>query len=81
MTEDYVAAIASKDCFVFEKGGEVMGFLALEYDPDEEGLMVDNVAVDPVRQGAGVSGRWSSMRRLKPAAADTTRSCSTPTRR
>jgi GNAT superfamily N-acetyltransferase len=54
MTEDYAVVVREKHCFVFEADGEVVGFLALEYDADEEGFMVDNVAVDPPRRGTGV---------------------------
>ena len=52
MSEDYAAVVATKQVLVAERGGEVVGLIALEVDA--EGFVVDNVAVDPQHEGTGV---------------------------
>ncbi|MDP9134106.1 MAG: GNAT family N-acetyltransferase [Actinomycetota bacterium] len=52
MTEDYGALIRDGVVTVAERGGEIAGLLIL--DVGEEGFTVENVAVDPANQGAGV---------------------------
>ncbi len=53
MEEDYGETIRRHAVTVAERGGEVAGFVVLVAD-GEEGFLVDNVAVDPDRQGGGV---------------------------
>lgn len=52
MSEDYAAVVATKQVVVAERGGELVGLIALEVD--DEGFVVDNVAVDPEHEGTGV---------------------------
>lgn len=55
MLTDFAAAIRSHDVWVIESGGQIAGVLELE--DREDHLWIDNVAVDPGRQGLGL-GRW-----------------------
>jgi ribosomal protein S18 acetylase RimI-like enzyme len=52
MSEDYAAVVAGKQVLVAERGGEPVGLVVLEVD--DEGFVVDNVAVDPAHEGTGV---------------------------
>jgi ribosomal protein S18 acetylase RimI-like enzyme len=52
MTEDYSEVMTRFDVLVAESGGEIVGLIVI--GPDEEGFVVDNVAVDPASQGSGV---------------------------
>lgn len=52
MLDDYPARIAAGQVWVAEDSGSVAGVLVLEPRPD--GLLLDNIAVDPGRQGRGV---------------------------
>jgi ribosomal protein S18 acetylase RimI-like enzyme len=52
MRDDYADVVRRFDVTVAESGGEVLGLIAV--GPDEEGFVVDNVAVDPSAQGTGV---------------------------
>jgi ribosomal protein S18 acetylase RimI-like enzyme len=52
MDEDYAAVIARGDTWVDQRDGTVVGVLVLATEPD--GLLIENVAVDPERQGEGV---------------------------
>jgi ribosomal protein S18 acetylase RimI-like enzyme len=54
MTQDYADVIRDLDVTVAEVDGEIVGLVALEYDDEEQGFMVDNVAVAPARHGSGV---------------------------
>lgn len=56
MQQDYDAVLRDLDCRVAVDGDAVVGFLAMDDDPDE-GYLVDNVAVDPARRGTGVGRR------------------------
>lgn len=51
MTEDYAEVIRSKRVTVAEDDSGIVGVLVL--DATEEGFAIDNVAVDPSRQGTG----------------------------
>lgn len=55
MEQDYAEQIASADAFVLEDDGEIAGLLILVADGGH--LAVDNVAVDPSRQGEGLGRR------------------------
>ena len=52
MVENYVDVVAAKQVTVAERDGEIAGLVVL--DVEDEGFVVDNVAVDPAHQGAGV---------------------------
>jgi ribosomal protein S18 acetylase RimI-like enzyme len=52
MTDDYADVIRSFEVTVAQCGGEIAGLIALGVD--DEGFVIDNVAVDPARQGGGV---------------------------
>jgi ribosomal protein S18 acetylase RimI-like enzyme len=52
MADDYGAVLRDHQVTVAERGGEVVGLLVLA--TTDEGLAVDNVAVDPAHQGTGV---------------------------
>jgi ribosomal protein S18 acetylase RimI-like enzyme len=52
MTDDYDEVVRDYDVTVAEDGGEIVGLVAL--GSDEEGFVVDNVAVDPAHQGTGI---------------------------
>jgi ribosomal protein S18 acetylase RimI-like enzyme len=52
LTDDYAAVVREFQVTVAVDGGEVVGLIALGVD--DEGFVVNNVAVDPSRQGAGV---------------------------
>jgi ribosomal protein S18 acetylase RimI-like enzyme len=52
MDEDYAAVLARGDVWVAEGGGEVAGLLVVVAEP--ACLLIENVAVDPARQGEGV---------------------------
>jgi ribosomal protein S18 acetylase RimI-like enzyme len=52
MTDDYAEVVRTHRVTVAERGGEIVGLIALGVDDD--GFFVDNVAVDPAHQGAGV---------------------------
>jgi ribosomal protein S18 acetylase RimI-like enzyme len=52
LTDDYAEVVREFDVTVAEEGGEVVGLIAL--GADDEGFVVDNVAVHPSRQGTGV---------------------------
>jgi ribosomal protein S18 acetylase RimI-like enzyme len=49
MDEDYAALLARGDVWVAERDQEVVGLLVLLAGPDH--LLIENVAVDPARQG------------------------------
>jgi ribosomal protein S18 acetylase RimI-like enzyme len=52
LTDDYAEVVREFRVTVAEDGGEVVGLIALGFD--DEGFVVNNVAVDPSRQGTGV---------------------------
>ena len=52
MTDDYANVVRDFEVTVAELGGEIVGLLALGIN--DEGFVVDNVAVDPSHQGSGV---------------------------
>ena len=52
MTYDYAEVVRGFDVTVAELGGEVVGLVVLGID--DEGFVLDNVAVDPARQGSGI---------------------------
>lgn len=51
MQDDYAARIAAGEAWVLEEGGGLHGLLVLETHPDH--LLLDNIAIDPARQGMG----------------------------
>jgi ribosomal protein S18 acetylase RimI-like enzyme len=52
LLDDYAEVVRDFRVTVAEDGGEVVGLIALGVD--DEGFVVNNVAVDPSRQGTGV---------------------------
>jgi ribosomal protein S18 acetylase RimI-like enzyme len=52
MTDDYAEVVRVREVTVAERGGEVIGLVALGVT--DEGFVVDNIAVDPRHQGTGV---------------------------
>jgi len=52
MTDDYTKVVRDRQVVVAESDGEIVGLVVLGVD--DEGFFVDNVAVDPSQQGAGV---------------------------
>ncbi|HEX6667759.1 MAG TPA: GNAT family N-acetyltransferase [Solirubrobacterales bacterium] len=52
MREDYAAKVAEGGTSVAEEDGEIVGLIILAREPDH--LLVENVAVDPGRQGEGI---------------------------
>jgi ribosomal protein S18 acetylase RimI-like enzyme len=52
MLDDYAAVVADHDVTVAEHDGSIAGFIVLQVG--DEGFAVDNVAVEPSRQGTGV---------------------------
>lgn len=51
---DYAEVVATMSAWVAERDGEIVGLLVL--GDDGEGFFVDNIAVDPAAQGAGIGG-------------------------
>jgi ribosomal protein S18 acetylase RimI-like enzyme len=52
MTEDYAEVVRRFEVTVAELDGEIAGLVVVGVD--EEGFLLENVAVDPVHQGAGI---------------------------
>jgi ribosomal protein S18 acetylase RimI-like enzyme len=52
MTDDYAAVVRDHRVTVAERGEQIAGVIVLRVD--DEGFLVDNVAVDPAHQGGGV---------------------------
>lgn len=52
MDDDYAAKVAAGHAYVVEADGDVVAFIVLVPAPDH--LLVENVAVDPGRQGSGL---------------------------
>jgi ribosomal protein S18 acetylase RimI-like enzyme len=52
MTDDYAEVIASRRVTVAESHGTIVGLIVLAVD--DEGFLIDNVAVDPTYRGKGL---------------------------
>ena len=52
MTDDYVEVIANQRVTVAESNGTIVGVIVLSVD--DEGFLIDNVAVDPSHRGKGL---------------------------
>jgi ribosomal protein S18 acetylase RimI-like enzyme len=52
MIDDYADVVRRHEVTVAERGGVLVGVVVLGVD--DEGLFVDNVAVDPSHQGSGI---------------------------
>ena len=52
---DYAALVAEAETWVADADGEVVGFLVLMWEDD--GVLLDTVAVPPARQGTGLGRR------------------------
>jgi ribosomal protein S18 acetylase RimI-like enzyme len=52
MTDDYAEVVRNNTVTVAERDGEIVGLIVLSVD--DEGFVVDNVAVDSSHQGSGV---------------------------
>ena len=52
MTEDYADVIANRQVTVAESNGTIVGVIVLAVD--DEGFVIDNVAVDPSHRGQGL---------------------------
>ncbi|MFE1168556.1 GNAT family N-acetyltransferase [Nocardiopsis sp. NPDC058789] len=55
MTADYASLVGAGEVWVAEQEGVPVGLLVLRARPDH--LLLDNIAVSPSSQGAGVGGR------------------------
>ncbi len=55
MLEDYNRVVRDRRVWVIEREGEIVGAIVLI--EREDGLLLDNVAVPPARQGEGIGGR------------------------
>ena len=51
MQDDYAARIAAGQAWVLEDAGAIAGLVVIEQEADH--LMLDNIAIDPARQGRG----------------------------
>ncbi len=51
MQDDYAARIAEGEAWVLEDAGAIHGLVVIETEVDH--MMLDNIAVDPARQGMG----------------------------
>jgi ribosomal protein S18 acetylase RimI-like enzyme len=51
MTDDYAEVVANRRVTVAESHGNIVGVIVLTVD--DEGLLIDNVAVDPSYRGMG----------------------------
>ena len=52
MTDDYAQVIANQQVIVAESSGAIVGVIVLAVD--DEGFLIDNVAVDPSHRGKGL---------------------------
>jgi ribosomal protein S18 acetylase RimI-like enzyme len=52
MTDDYTEVVRTQRVTVAERGDRIVGLIVLGVD--DEGFLIDNVAVDPADQGGGV---------------------------
>ena len=52
MDFDYAEQIAANEVWVTEDGGAIQGVILMRWEADH--VFIDNVAVDPDRQGAGI---------------------------
>jgi ribosomal protein S18 acetylase RimI-like enzyme len=52
MTDDYGARIGARQAYVIENDGAVRGVAVLV--PESDGMLLDNIAVDPASQGSGL---------------------------
>ncbi|HLL08620.1 MAG TPA: GNAT family N-acetyltransferase [Nocardioidaceae bacterium] len=59
MTADYDAAVAGGHAWVAEEGGRIVALLVLE--PAADHLLIENLAVDPDRQGSGLGGEMLAL--------------------
>jgi N-acetylglutamate synthase-like GNAT family acetyltransferase len=51
MDFDYAEQVATNEVWVTEDGGAIQGVIVMRWEPDH--VFIDNVAVDPGRQGSG----------------------------
>ena len=64
---DYAERVEQADAFVVEDGGKLVGLLVLLAEGDH--LLLENVAVDPGRQGEGIGSRLLDLAEERAAAA------------
>lgn len=55
MEDDYAARVTAGQAWVLEEGGALHGLVVLEPHPGH--LLLDNIAIEPARQGSGDGGR------------------------
>lgn len=79
MTADYSRIASSGQPWVAEQQGCVVGLLVLEAHSDH--LLLENIAVDPDRQGADVEGRLLALAERKARLLGLPRSAFSPTQR
>ena len=66
MTDDYAEVIANQRVTVAEGHGTIVGVIVLTVD--DEGFLIDNVAVDPSYRGKGLGRASLSLGKPKPGA-------------
>jgi ribosomal protein S18 acetylase RimI-like enzyme len=67
MDADYEALVAEGRTWVAELDGEIVGLLVLETEDDH--LLIENVAVEPARQGGGIGRSLLAFAEQQAAAA------------
>lgn len=55
MEADYRQVLEERECWAARSGADLAGVLVL--GPEERSLLLENIAVDPARQGQGIGGR------------------------
>ena len=66
MIENYAEVIANRRVTIAEHHGAIIGVIVLTVD--DEGFLIDNVAVDPSVRGRALGRPSSSLRKPKPGA-------------
>lgn len=67
MSADYASLIDAGTVWVAERAGEIVGVLVLQSEPDH--VLVENVAVSPDAQGAGIGTRLLGLAHREAVAA------------
>lgn len=59
MVADFAAHVAAGEVHVIEAGGRLAGYMVMMVRPGE--VFIDNIAIDPARQGLGLGGRLMAL--------------------